>query len=206
MANVSVYNMEGKEVGKIDLSDEVFGIEINENLVHQAVLQQLADNRQGTQKAKTRSEVSGGGRKPWKQKGTGHARQGSTRSPQWTHGGMVFAPVPRDYSFKMNKKEKRIALKSALTSRVQDNKFIVLDELKLDEIKTKKFQEVLDALKVNKAIVILDSMDQNAILSARNIPDVITAQINTINTYDIMKYNTVITTRAAVQKLEEVYA
>ncbi len=206
MANVSVYNMEGKEVGKIDLSDEVFGIEINENLVHQAVLQQLADNRQGTQKAKTRSEVSGGGRKPWKQKGTGHARQGSTRSPQWTHGGMVFAPVPRDYSFKMNKKEKRIALKSALTSRVQDNKFIVLDELKLDEIKTKKFQEVLDALKVNKAIVILDSMDKNAILSARNIPDVITAQINTINTYDIMKYNTVITTRAAVQKLEEVYA
>ena len=206
MANVSVYNMEGKEVGKIDLSDEVFGIEINENLVHQAVLQQLADNRQGTQKAKTRSEVSGGGRKPWRQKGTGHARQGSTRSPQWTHGGMVFAPVPRDYSFKMNKKEKRIALKSALTSRVQDNKFIVLDELKLDEIKTKKFQEVLDALKVNKAIVILDSMDKNAILSARNIPDVITAQINTINTYDIMKYNTVITTRAAVQKLEEVYA
>ena len=206
MANVSVYNMEGKEVGKIDLSDEVFGIEINENLVHQAVLQQLADNRQGTQKAKTRSEVSGGGRKPWKQKGTGHARQGSTRSPQWTHGGMVFAPVPRDYSFKMNKKEKRIALKSALTSRVQDNKFIVLDELKLDEIKTKKFQEVLNALKVDKAIVILDSMDKNAILSARNIPDVITAQINTINTYDIMKYNTVITTRAAVQKLEEVYA
>jgi len=206
MANVSVYNMEGKEVGKIDLSDEVFGIEINENLVHQAVLQQLADNRQGTQKAKTRSEVSGGGRKPWKQKGTGHARQGSTRSPQWTHGGMVFAPVPRDYSFKMNKKEKRIALKSALTSRVQDNKFIVLDELKLDEIKTKKFQEVLNALKVEKAIVILDSMDKNAILSARNIPDVITAQINTINTYDIMKYNTVITTRAAVQKLEEVYA
>ena len=206
MASVSVYNMEGKEVGNMELSDELFGVEINENLVHQAVLQQLADNRQGTQKAKTRSEVSGGGRKPWKQKGTGHARQGSTRSPQWTHGGMVFAPVPRDYSFKMNKKEKRIALKSALTSRVQDNKFIVLDELKLDEIKTKKFQEVLDALKVNKAIVILDSMDKNAILSARNIPDVITAQINTINTYDIMKYNTVITTRAAVQKLEEVYA
>lgn len=206
MASVSVYNMEGKEVGNIELSDELFGVEINENLVHQAVLQQLADNRQGTQKAKTRSEVSGGGKKPWKQKGTGHARQGSTRSPQWTHGGVVFAPVPRDYSFKMNKKEKRYALKSALTSRVQDNKFIVLDELKLDEIKTKKFQEVLDALKVNKAIVILDSMDQNAILSARNIPDVITAQINTINTYDIMKYNTVITTKAAVQKLEEVYA
>ena len=206
MASVSVYNMEGKEVGNMELSDELFGVEINENLVHQAVLQQLADRRQGTQKAKTRSEVSGGGRKPWRQKGTGHARQGSTRSPQWTHGGVVFAPVPRDYSFKMNKKEKRYALKSALTSRVQDNKFIVLDELKLDEIKTKKFQEVLDALKVNKALVILDSLDKNAILSARNIPDVITAQVNTINTYDIMKYNTVITTKAAVQKLEEVYA
>ncbi|SKB78486.1 LSU ribosomal protein L4P [Lachnospiraceae bacterium] len=206
MASVSVFNMAGSEVGKIDLNDALFGVEVNENLVHQAVLQQLADNRQGTQKAKTRSEVSGGGRKPWKQKGTGHARQGSTRSPQWTHGGVVFAPVPRDYSFKMNKKEKRFALKSALTSRVQDNKFIVLDELKLDEIKTKKFQEVLDALKVSKAIVILDSMDQNAILSARNIPNVITAQINTINTYDIMKYSTVITTKAAVQKLEEVYA
>ncbi len=206
MASVSVYNMEGKEVGNIELSDEVFGVEINENLVHQAVLKQLADNRQGTQKAKTRSEVSGGGKKPWRQKGTGHARQGSTRSPQWTHGGVVFAPVPRDYSIKMNKKEKRYALKSALTSRVQEEKFIVLDELKLDEIKTKKFAEVLSALKVNKAIVILDSMDKNAILSARNIPDVITAQVNTINTYDIMKYNTVITTKAAVQKLEEVYA
>jgi large subunit ribosomal protein L4 len=162
--------------------------------------------RQGTQKAKTRSEVSGGGRKPWKQKGTGHARQGSTRSPQWRHGGVVFAPVPRDYSFKMNKKEKRKALQSALTSRVQSNKFIVLDELKLDEIKTKRFQQILNAFKVNKAIVILDSLDRNVILSARNIPDVITAQINTINTYDIMKYNTVITTRAAVEKLEEVYA
>ena len=206
MANVSVYNMTGSEVGTIELNDEVFGVEVNENLVHQAVLLQLADNRQGTQKAKTRSEVSGGGRKPWKQKGTGHARQGSTRSPQWTHGGVVFAPVPRDYSFKMNKKEKRIALKSALTSRVQDGKLIVLDELKLDEIKTKKFQEVLDALKVTKAMVILDSMDQNAILSARNIPDVITAQVNTINTYDIMKYSTVIVTKAAVEKIQEVYA
>ncbi|SFL26837.1 LSU ribosomal protein L4P [Lachnospiraceae bacterium KH1T2] len=206
MANVSVYNMTGSEVGTIELNDEIFGIEVNENLVHQAVLQQLADNRQGTQKAKTRSEVRGGGRKPWKQKGTGHARQGSTRSPQWTHGGVVFAPVPRDYSFKMNKKEKRIALKSALTSRVQDNKFIVLDELKFEGIKTKKFQEVLDALKVNKALVILDEMDQNAILSARNIPNVITAQINTINTYDIMKYSTVIATKAAVAKIEEVYA
>ncbi len=206
MASVSVYNMEGKEVGNMDLSDEVFGVQINENLVHQAVLKQLADNRQGTQKAKTRSEVSGGGRKPWKQKGTGHARQGSTRSPQWTHGGVVFAPVPRDYSFKMNKKEKRIALKSALTSRVQEEKFIVLDEIKLDEIKTKKFQEMLDALKVNKAMVILDSLDKNAILSARNIPDVITAQVNTINTYDIMKYSTVIATKAAVEKIQEVYA
>ena len=206
MASVSVYNMEGKEVGNMDLSDEVFGVQINENLVHQAVLKQLADNRQGTQKAKTRSEVSGGGRKPWKQKGTGHARQGSTRSPQWTHGGVVFAPVPRDYSFKMNKKEKRIALKSALTSRVQEEKFIVLDEIKLDEIKTKKFQEMLDAFKVNKAMVILDSLDKNAILSARNIPDVITAQVNTINTYDIMKYSTVIATKAAVEKIQEVYA
>ncbi len=206
MASVSVYNMEGKEVGTMELSDDVFGVEINENLVHQAVVRQLANNRQGTQKAKTRSEVSGGGRKPWRQKGTGHARQGSTRSPQWRHGGVVFAPVPRDYSFKMNKKEKRLALKSALTSRVQSEKFIVLDELKLEEIKTKRFQEVLDAFKVDKAIVILDSLDKNAILSARNIPDVITAQVNTINTYDIMKYNTVIATKAAVEKLEEVYA
>ncbi|MCR5626748.1 MAG: 50S ribosomal protein L4 [Lachnospiraceae bacterium] len=206
MASVSVFNMDGKEVGTIDLKDEVFGIEVNENLVHQAVLQQLADNRQGTQKAKTRSEVSGGGKKPWRQKGTGHARQGSTRSPQWTHGGVVFAPVPRDYSFKMNKKEKRIALKSALTSRVQDSKFIVLDELKLDEIKTKKFQEVLNNLKVNKALVILEGMDEKLIMSAKNIENVKTAQINTINTYDIMKYSTVITTKAAVAKLEEVYA
>ena len=206
MASVSVYNMEGKEVGKLELSDEVFGVEINENLVHQAVIRHLANNRQGTQKAKTRSEVSGGGRKPWRQKGTGHARQGSTRSPQWRHGGVVFAPVPRDYSFKMNKKERRIALKSALTSRVQSEKFIVLDELKFDEIKTKKFQEVLNAFKVDKAMVILDSVDRNAILSARNIPDVITAQVNTINTYDIMKYNTVIATKAAVEKLQEVYA
>ena len=206
MANVKVYNMEGKEVGDIDLNDDLFGVKINEHLVHLAVVQHLANRRQGTQKAKTRSEVSGGGKKPWRQKGTGHARQGSTRSPQWTHGGVVFAPVPRDYSFKMNKKEKRIALKSALTSRVQAEKFIVLDELKLDEIKTKKFREVLDALKVDKAIVILDENDKNVILSARNIPNVITAQINTINTYDIMKYSTVITTKAAVTKLEEVYA
>ena len=206
MANVSVYNMEGKEVGKMDLNDAVFGIEVNEHLVHQAVILQLANNRQGTQKAKTRSEVSGGGRKPWRQKGTGHARQGSTRAPQWTGGGTVFAPVPRDYSFKMNKKEKRLALKSALTSRVQEEKFLVLDELKLDEIKTKNMQNVLNNLKVNKAIVIIDSDDQNVILSARNIPGVITATADALNVYDIMKYNTVITTKAAVAKIEEVYA
>ena len=206
MANVSVYNMEGKEVGKMDLNDAVFGVEVNEHLVHMAVVQQLANNRQGTQKAKTRGEVSGGGRKPWRQKGTGHARQGSTRSPQWTGGGVVFAPVPRDYSFKLNKKEKRAALKSALTSRVQENKFLVLDELKLDEAKTKKFAEVLANLKVNKAIVVVDENDKNAILSARNIPDVITASANTINTYDIMKYSTVIATKSAVAKIEEVYA
>ena len=206
MANVSVYNMEGKEVGKMDLNDAVFGVEVNEHLVHMAVVQQLANNRQGTQKAKTRGEVSGGGRKPWRQKGTGHARQGSTRSPQWTGGGTVFAPVPRDYSFKLNKKEKRAALKSALTSRVQENKFLVLDELKLDEIKTKKFAEVLSNLKVSKAIVVVDEGDQNAVLSARNIPDVITASANTINTYDIMKYSTVVATKSAVAKIEEVYA
>ena len=206
MANVSVYNMEGKEVGKMYLNDAVFGVEVNEHLVHMAVVQQLANNRQGTQKAKTRGEVSGGGRKPWRQKGTGHARQGSTRSPQWTGGGVVFAPVPRDYSFKLNKKEKRAALKSALTSRVQENKFLVLDELKLDEAKTKKFAEVLANLKVNKAIVVVDENDKNAILSARNIPDVITASANTINTYDIMKYSTVIATKSAVAKIEEVYA
>ena len=206
MANVSVYNMEGKEVGKIDLSDAVFGVEVNEHLVHMAVVQQLANNRQGTQKAKTRSEVSGGGRKPWRQKGTGHARQGSTRSPQWTGGGVVFAPVPREYTFKLNKKEKRAALKSALTSRVQEDKLLVLDELKLDEIKTKKFQEILDNLKVSKAIVIMEDNDQNVVLSARNIPNVITASINTINVYDIMKYSTVIVTKAAAAKIEEVYA
>ena len=206
MANVSVYNMEGKEVGKMDLNDSVFGVEINEHLVHMAVVQQLANNRQGTQKAKTRGEVSGGGRKPWRQKGTGHARQGSTRSPQWKGGGVVFAPVPRDYSFKLNKKEKRAALKSALTSRVQEDKFLVLDELKLDEIKTKKFAEVLNNLKVSKAVVILSDNDQNVVLSARNVPDVITASVSTINTYDIMKYSTVIATKDAVAKIEEVYA
>ena len=206
MANVSVYNMEGKEVGTIELNDAVFGVEVNEHLVHMAVVQQLANNRQGTQKAKTRSEVSGGGRKPWRQKGTGHARQGSTRSPQWKGGGVVFAPTPRDYTIRLNKKEKRAALKSALTSRVQDNKFIVLDELKLDEIKTKKFQNVMDNLKVSKALVVLADNDQNAVLSARNIADVKTAQVNSINVYDILKYNTVVATKAAVASIEEVYA
>ena len=206
MANVSVYNMEGKEVGKMDLSDSVFGVDVNEHLVHLAVVQHLANNRQGTQKAKTRGEVSGGGRKPWRQKGTGHARQGSTRSPQWKGGGVVFAPVPRDYSFKLNKKEKRAALKSALTSCVQSDRFFVLDELKLDEIKTKKFCEVLSNLKVSKAVVIVPEDDQNVKLSARNVPGVITASVGTMNTYDIMKYSTVIATKDTVAKIEEVYA
>ncbi|MDO5345903.1 MAG: 50S ribosomal protein L4 [Lachnospiraceae bacterium] len=206
MANVSVYNMEGKEVGTIELNDAVFGVEINEHLVHLAVVQQLANNRQGTQKAKTRSEVSGGGRKPWRQKGTGHARQGSTRAPQWTGGGVVFAPVPRDYTFKMNKKEKRAALKSVLTSRVQENKLVVLDELKLDEIKTKSMKKVLDNLNVSKALVVLNENDQNVVLSARNLADVKTALTNTINVYDILKYNTVVVTKAAVATIEEVYA
>ena len=206
MANVSVYNMEGKEVGTIELNDAVFGVEVNEHLVHMAVVQQLANKRQGTQKAKTRSEVSGGGRKPWRQKGTGHARQGSTRAPQWTHGGVVFAPVPRDYSFKLNKKERRAALKSALTSRVEEKKFIVVDEINFDEIKTKKFQDVLNNLSVSKALVVLEDGNKNAELSARNIADVKTAKTNTINVYDILKYNTVIATKAAVQAIEEVYA
>ena len=206
MANVSVYNIEGKEVGTIELNDAVFGVEVNEHLVHMAVVSQLANKRQGTQKAKTRSEVSGGGRKPWRQKGTGHARQGSTRSPQWTGGGVVFAPVPRDYSFKMNKKEKRAALKSALTSRVEENKFIVVDELNFDEIKTKKFQAVLNNLNVNKALVVLEDGNKNVEISAKNIPDVKTAHTNTINVYDILKYNTVIATKAVVAAIEEVYA
>ncbi len=206
MATVSVYNIEGKEVGTIDLNDSVFGVEVNDHLVHKAVVSQLANNRQGTQKAKTRSEVSGGGRKPWRQKGTGHARQGSTRAPQWTGGGVVFAPVPRDYSMKMNKKEKRAALKSALSSRVEEKKFIVIDEIKFDEIKTKKFQAVLDNLNVNKALVVLEDDNKNAELSARNIPAVKTAHTNTINVYDILKYNTVITTKAVVAAIEEVYA
>lgn len=206
MANVSVYNIEGKEVETIELSDAVFGVEVNEHLVHMAVVNQLANNRQGTQKAKTRSEVSGGGRKPWRQKGTGHARQGSTRAPQWTGGGVVFAPTPRDYSFKLNKKEKRAALKSALTSRVEENKFIVVDEMNFDEIKTKKFQTVLNNLSVSKALVVLEDGNKNAELSARNIADVKTAKTNTINVYDILKYNTVIATKAAVEKIQEVYA
>ena len=206
MANVAVYNMDGKEVGKLDLNDAVFGVEVNEHLVHMAVLQQLANNRQGTQKAKTRSEVRGGGRKPWRQKGTGHARQGSTRAPQWTGGGVVFAPVPRDYSFKINKKEKRAALKSALTSRVQENKLIVVDELKLDEIKTKKFAEVMKNLNVDKALVVINDNDQNIVMSAKNIPTVKVAQTNTINVFDILKYSTVVVTKDAVATIEEVYA
>ena len=206
MANVTVYNMEGNEVGTMELNDAVFGVEINEHLVHLAVVRQLANKRQGTQKAKTRSEVSGGGRKPWRQKGTGHARQGSTRAPQWTGGGVVFAPTPRDYSFKLNKKEKRAALKSALTSRVEENKFIVVDEMNFDEIKTKKFQNVLNNLNVSKALVVLEDGNKNAELSARNIADVKTAHTNTINVYDILKYNTVIATKAAVATIEEVYA
>ena len=206
MANVSVYNMEGKEVGTLELNDAVFGVEINEHLVHLSVVAQLANKRQGTQKAKTRSEVSGGGRKPWKQKGTGHARQGSTRAPQWTHGGVVFAPVPRDYSFKLNKKEKRAALKSALTSRVNESKFIVVDELKLDSIKTKNFVQVLNNLKVEKALVVLNDMDTNVIKSASNVPTVKTAQTNELNVFDVLKYDTVVVTKDAVKTIEEVYA
>jgi large subunit ribosomal protein L4 len=205
MAKVSVYNMEGKEVGTMDLNDSIFAVEINEHLVHMAVVQQLANNRQGTQKAKTRSEVSGGGRKPWRQKGTGHARQGSTRSPQWTGGGVVFAPTPRDYSFKL-KKEKRAALKSVLTSAVNENKFIVVDELKFDAIKTKDFAKVLTNLNVEKALVVLDTNDKNVVMSAKNIPTVKTALTNTINVYDILKYNTVVVTKAAVDQIQEVYA
>ena len=206
MANVTVYNMEGNEVGTMDLNDAVFGVEVNEHLVHLAVVRQLANNRQGTQKAKTRSEVSGGGRKPWRQKGTGHARQGSTRAPQWTGGGVVFAPTPRDYTIRLNKKEKRLALKSVLTNCVNENKFIVLDELKFDEIKTKKMQAVLDALNVSKALIVLNENDANVVKSARNIAYVQTALTNTINVYDILKYNTVVVTKDAVKTIEEVYA
>ena len=206
MANVSVYNMEGKEVGTMELNDAVFGAPVNEHLVHMAVVAQLANKRQGTQKAKTRSEVSGGGRKPWRQKGTGHARQGSTRAPQWTGGGIVFAPTPRDYTIRLNKKEKRAALNSALTSRVNENKFVVVDELKFDEIKTKNFKAVMNNLNVSKALVVLAENDTNTVLSARNIPEVKTSLVNTINVYDILKYNTVVATKAAVASIEEVYA
>ena len=206
MANVAIYNMEGKEVGTMELNDAVFGVEINEHLVHLAAVSQLANKRQGTQKAKTRSEVSGGGRKPWRQKGTGHARQGSTRAPQWTGGGVVFAPVPRDYTVKMNKKEKRAALKSALTSRVQESKLVVVDELKFDEIKTKKMQGVLNALNVKKALIVLKDNDQNVLLSARNIADVRTVLTSTLSVFDILKYDTVVVTKAAVATIEEVYA
>lgn len=206
MASVSVLNMAGNEVGTIELNDAVFAAPINEHLVHMAVVAQLANKRQGTQSAKTRSEVRGGGRKPWRQKGTGHARQGSTRSPQWTGGGVVFAPKPRDYSVRLNKKEKRAALKSALTSRVEENKLIVLDELKLDEVKTKKFAEVMNNLKVDKALVVMAEKDENVILSARNIPDVKTALVNTINVYDVLKYDTLVVTKASVAAIEEVYA
>lgn len=205
MANVAVYNMEGNEVGSIELNDSIFGVKINEHLVHMAVLQQLANRRQGTQKAKTRSEVRGGGRKPWRQKGTGHARQGSIRAPQWKGGGVVFAPTPRDYSFKLNKKEKRAALKSVLTSKVEEGKFIVLDDLRLDEIKTKKFVQVMNNLKLEKALVVLNDMDTNVIASARNIPTVKTAQTNELNVFDALKYDTMVVTKAAVETIEEVY-
>ena len=206
MAKVSVYNMEGKEVDTMELSDAVFGVEVNEHLVHMAVVQQLANNRQGTQKAKTRAEVSGGGRKPWRQKGTGNARQGSTRAPQWTGGGVVFAPVPRDYSFKMNKKEKRAALKSALTSKVQGSNLIVVDELKFDEIKTKNFQNVMNNLNVNKGLVVLAENDEKVVMSAKNIPAVQTTLTNTLNVYDVMKAGKVVLTKDAAKKIEEVYA
>ena len=206
MANVSVFNMEGKEVGTFELNDAVFGVKVNEHLVHMAVVQQLANNRQGTQKAKTRSEVSGGGRKPWRQKGTGHARQGSTRSPQWTGGGMVFAPVPRDYSFKLNKKEKRAALKSALTDKVASGSLIVVDELKFDEIKTKNFVTVMSNLKVEAGLVVLAEKDENVVLSARNAAKVDTTLVNALNVYDIMKAKSLVLTKDAVAKIEEVYA
>ena len=206
MATVAVYNIEGKEVDKLELNDNVFGVEINEHLVHLAVVSQLANSRQGTQSAKTRSEVSGGGRKPWRQKGTGHARQGSTRSPQWTGGGVVFAPKPRDYSMKMNKREKQIAMKSALTSKVQDSKLVVVDEFKLDEIKTSKFAQILNNLKAEKALVVTKDKDEKVILSARNIPTVKTTMTNAINVYDILKYETLVMTKDAVAAIEEVYA
>ena len=206
MANVTVYNMEGNEVGTMELNDAVFGVEVNEHLVHLAVVRQLANNRQGTQKAKTRSEVSGGGRKPWRQKGTGHARQGSIRAPQWTGGGVVFAPVPRDYSFKMNKKEKAAAMKSVLSSKVNENKLIVVDSLDFEAPKTKKMKEVLDNLKANKALVVVDGDAANAVLSVKNLQDARAVYSNAISVYDILKYDTVVVTKSAVKAIEEVYA
>ena len=206
MATVSVLNMAGSEVGTMELNDTVFAAPINEHLVHMAVVAQLANKRQGTQSAKTRAEVRGGGKKPWRQKGTGHARQGSIRAPQWTGGGVVFAPKPRDYSIRMNKKEKKAALRSALTSRLEEKKLVVLDELKMDEIKTKRFVEVMNNIKVSKALAVMDAKDENVILSARNIPDVKTALVNSINVYDILKYDTLVVTKASVAAIEEVYA
>lgn len=206
MANVTVYNMEGNEVGTMELNDAVFGVEINEHLVHLAVVRQLANKRQGTQKAKTRSEVRGGGRKPWRQKGTGHARQGSIRAPQWTGGGVVFAPVPRDYSVKMNRKERLAALKSVLSAKAQDNKLIIVDDLKFDAIKTKEMQNVLNNLKAEKALVVTPAVDQKVVLSARNIPEVQTATVNTINVYDVINHSTLVLTKDAVASIEEVYA
>ena len=206
MSNVPVYNMDGKEVGKIDLNDAIFGVEVNEHLVHLAVVSRLANERQGTQKAKTRSEVSGGGRKPWRQKGTGHARQGSTRSPQWTGGGVVFAPVPRDYTKTLNKKEKRAALKSVLTSKVNDGNLIVLDELKFDEIKTKAFKQVMDNLEVDNALVVIDGNDKNVVLSARNIKNINTTPADSVNVYDVLKAKKLVLTKDSVKKIEEMYA
>ena len=206
MANVSVFNMQGKEVGKMDLNDAIFAAPVHELLLHLAVVAQLANKRQGTQKALTRSEVSGGGRKPWRQKGTGHARQGSIRAPQWKGGGVVFAPTPRDYTTTMNKKEKRAALRASLSNAVAENKLIVVDEIHFDEIKTKNFQNMLNAFKVEKAFVLLDENDKNTVLSARNIQDVKTAQVNELNVYDVLKYGTVLATKAALLKVEEVYA
>lgn len=206
MANVKVFNMSGSEVGSIELNDSIFAVEVNTHVMHQAVVQYLANQRQGTQSALTRAEVRGGGRKPWRQKGTGRARQGSIRSPQWTGGGVVFAPKPRDYSFKLNKKVKRLALKSALTTKVNENKLVVIDELKLNEIKTKEMANVLKNVNVNKALVVLEDDNKNAVLSARNIPTVKTAQVSTINVYDILKYDSLVVTKSVVEKIEEVYA
>ena len=206
MSQISVYNMTGEEVGTVEINDAIFGVDVNEHLVHMAVVAQLAAKRQGTQRAKTRSEVSGGGRKPWRQKGTGHARQGSIRAPQWTGGGVVFAPVPRDYTMKLNRKEKKAALKSALTSRVQEKKFFVVDEIKAEEIKTKTMAQMFDKLNVSKALLVLEEGNDNARISARNLKDVKCAAPNTINVYDILKYDTVVTSKAALKKIEEVYA